>query len=168
MATTAHTAISAGTVISGTPMIKWSNLASTYTPADWVYFTALTTATHLDSDTAICNFGKPFELEFKPRVSTVMARKDSDDTYLAADSVPVILGSKVPAFITTVAKITNPGKTVYSGHAWMASATAGDIGLMADWGSSAAAYFNRIRFIVNGFNTDTLVTGDTYMKMTWM
>lgn len=168
MANTAHSQIQAATVISGTPMIKWSNLASTYKPADWVYFTAAVTATHLDSDAAaICNFVKPFQLEFKPRViGSTMARKDSDDTYLATDSVPVILGSRVPAFITTVAKITDPSGTKYGGHAFMASTTAGDIDLMADW-TASTTFYPRSRFIINGFNPDTIVSSDTYMKFVW-
>ena len=167
MANTAHSQISAGTVISGFPMIKWSNLASTYKPADWVYFTAAITATHLDSDSAaICNFVKPFQLEFKPRVSTAMARKDSDDTYLATDLVPVILGSRTPSFITTVAKTTDIGGTKYSGHAFMASTTAGDITLMADW-TASTTFYPRVRFIINGFNPDTCVSGDTYIKLVW-
>lgn len=167
MANTAHSQISAGTVISGTPMIKWSNLASTYKPADWVYFTAAVTATHLDSDVAICNFGKPFQLEYKPRIiGSTMARKDCDDTYLAADLVPVILGSRVPAFITTIAKVTDPSGTKYAGHAFMASATAGDIDLMADW-TASTSFYPRIRYIINGFNPDTIVSSDTYMKFVW-
>ena len=166
MANTAHSQIQAATVISGTPMIRWSNLASTYKPADWVYFTAAVTATHLNSATAICNFGKPFCLEFKPRVSTAMARKDCDDTYLAADLVPVILGSRVPAFITTVSKNADPSGTIYPGHAWMASSTAGSIGLMADW-TASTTFYPRIRFIINGFNPDTMVTSDTYQKLVW-
>lgn len=166
MANTAHSQISAGTVISGTPMIRWVLPVSTYKPADWVYLTAAITATHLDSDTAICNFGKPFQLEFKPRVTTAMARKDVDDVYAATDQVPMILGSRVPAFITTVAKVTNPGGTKYSGHAFMASDTAGDIALMADW-TASTTFYPRIRFIINGFNTDTIVNTDTYMKFTW-
>ena len=167
MANTAHSQISAATVISGTPMIRWTNLASTYKPADWVYLTAAITATHLDSDTAICNFSKPFQLEFKPRIiGTTMARKDSDDTYLATDLVPVILGSRVPAFITTVAKNTDPSGTKYAGHGFMASATAGDIALMADW-TASTTFYPRTRFIINGFNTDTIGASDTYMKFTW-
>lgn len=168
MANTAHSQITAGTVISGTPMIKWVNpVTTTYTPADWVYLTAAITATHLDSDTAICNFGKPFQLEFKPRVTTAMARKDCDDTYAATtDIIPMILGSRVPAFITTVAKITDPNATIYPGHAFMASATAGDIGLMADW-TASTTFYPRSRFIINGFNPDTLVATDTYMKFVW-
>ena len=168
MSNTAHSQITAGTVISGTPMIRWTNLASTYKPADWVYLTAAVTATHLDSDSAtICNFVKPFQLEFKPRIiGTTMARKDADDTYLATDLVPVILGIRVPAFITTVAKVTNPGGTKFAGHAFMASTTAGDIALMADW-TASSTFYPRIRFIINGFNPDTIVNNDTYMKFTW-
>lgn len=167
MADTAHSQISAGTVINGTPMIRWVLPASTYKPADWVYLTAAITATHLDSDAAaICNFVKPFQLEFKPRVSTAMARKDCDDAYAATDQVPMILGSRVPAFITTVAKVTDIGGAKYPGHAFVASTTAGDIELLADW-TGSTTFYPRKQFIINGFNMDECESGDTYIRFVW-
>jgi len=169
MALASHTATMAATVIDGIPIVKWGlPAAATYTPADWCYWTAAITATHLDSATLICRLSKPCLVEFKPRVSSAMARKDADDTYGTSDKVPFILGGR-KGYITTVAKITNPGADIYSGHLFMAGATAGDICLAAEAVTVGGTSSTAIRsFIINGFNPETVADTSTYMKFTWI
>lgn len=171
MADTAHSNVMAATVIDGIPIVRWGLVAAgTETPADWAYWSANITSTALISSTGICLNTKPCLLEFKPRVTSAMARKDCDDLYLATTLVPHILGGR-RGYITTVAKIENPGLAVYPGHAWMAGSTAGDIELMEltkvmpeTTGSGTAMR----SFCINGFNTETLEDGDTYMKFCWI
>jgi len=165
MANQAHSQIQVATVIDGIPMIKWVHPASTYKPADWVYLTAAITATHLDHATPICRYHKPFQLEFKPRVTSAMARKDCDDPFAATDIVPMIMGGRKGA-ITTIAKITDPGGTKFAGYAFMASTTAGDITLCNT--STAASGGSMNQYIMNAFNPETLVSTDTYAKLTWI
>lgn len=171
MADTAHSQVSAATVIDGIPIVRWGLVAAgTETPADWAYWSANITSTALASGTAICLNTKPCLIEFKPRVSTAMARKDCDDVYGTSDLVPHVLGGR-RGYITTVAKIEDPSAAIYPGHAWMAGSTAGDIELMeltqlspVVTGSGTAVR----SFIINGFNTEELESGDTYMKFCWI
>lgn len=159
-----HSDISAATLIHGVPMVKWLKPASTYLPGTWIYQSAAVTATAIDVSTAVCNLSKPFLLEFKPRVTSAWARKDVDDTYATTDEVPCILGGR-KGHIITVAAITDPAATVYPGHCWEPSTTAGEIIAMIAHNTSGAG---TIRWKFNGFNTDTLVSGDDFMKFAWV
>lgn len=157
MATTAHSTISAHTVMWGTPIVRYVNPASTYKPGDAVYLTAAATATALDSDTAVCKLVKPFFLEFKPRIASTMARKDCDDTYATTDSVPMIIAANGHP-IRMVGHIADPGAAKQAGHTFMASATANVVQITAGAGTADIV-------TMPIWNAKALANGDTYAEL---
>ncbi len=134
MANTAHSTISPSTIIKGTPITIVANPASTYKPADAVYMTAPATATHLDSDTAICKLIKPAFLDYLPR-KLAGVTKETDDAYAATETLQVIIGG-LNGPLKLVIKVTDLGATIQQGHGFMASANAGDVSLAASTGTN--------------------------------
>lgn len=158
MGTTAHSPISPATIIKGTPYIRSVLPTGTYLPADAVYLTAETTATHMDSGTAICKLMKPHFLEFMPRV-VAHARKDCDDTYETTDVVNMIMGG-INGPLKMVIKVVDMGATVYPGHGFMPSSTAGSV--IKSTGSGTADVIDPCIFLAV-----TSVTLDIYATA-WM
>jgi hypothetical protein len=159
MANTAHSIISPATVIKGTPYVRTVLPASTYNPADAVYLTAETTATHLDTDTGICKLIKPHFLEFMPRIMN-HTRKDCDDAYEATEPVNMIIGG-VNGPLKMVIKVVDLGDTIYPGHNFMPGSTAGSVSLNAGAGTSDT--IDTLIFLaVTGINTDVYATAWVY------
>jgi len=158
MATTAHTTISPATIIKGTPYVRSVKPANTYKPADACYLTAEATATHLDTDTAVCKLIKPAFLEFMPRI-VASVRKDPDDAYATTDVVNLILGG-VSGPLKMVIKLEDPAATLYPGHSIMASDTAGSVEKSA--GAGTADIIDPPLYLAV-----STVTGDTYATA-WM
>lgn len=159
MVTTAHSTISAATIIKGTPITIVANPASTYKPADAVYMTALAIATHLDSDTAIAKLIKPAFLDYLPR-KLAGVTKGPDDAYAATETLQVIIGG-LHGPLKLVIKVTDLGATIQQGHAFMASATAGDVALAASTGTNDLID-PPLYLAVPGVNGDTYATGWMY------
>lgn len=159
MANTAHSTISPATVIKGTPYVRTVLPASTYKPADAVYLTAETTATHLATGTGICKLIKPHFLEYMPRI-TDHTRKDSDDAYAATEAVNMIIGG-VNGPLKMVIKCVDLGATIYPGHNFIASTTAGSVCLNA--GAGTADIIDTLIFLaITGINTETYATAWVY------
>ncbi len=159
MALTTHQSISASTLIKGTPITIIANPASTYKPADAVYMTAAAVATHLDSDTAIAKLIKPAFLDYLPR-KVAGVTKEANDAYAATETLNVIIGG-LHGPLRLVIKVTDLGGTIQQGHAFMASATAGDVALAASTGTNDLID-PPLYLAVAGGNGDTYATGWMY------
>jgi hypothetical protein len=129
MASTAISTISAAIVRRGHPIAKWEALAAgTYIPGDWGYFSATGTVTAIDSGTTILD--KPVLIGFPPRVTSTKARKDIDDA-IATQQAPIIMGGWTGPLLIA-ATMENPAATLYKGHLFMVSNTAGDVEKLDD------------------------------------
>jgi len=137
----AHSNVSPATVILGTPIVKWSKLAATDVPSQWVYHSAAGTATKVDIATEGHHYNKLQLIEFKPRMEAGV-RKDCDDAYTTANPVPIIIGGRMGP-LKVVGACVNPGADVYVGRVFELGATAGSVQLVA-WRSHAGLTGNAI------------------------
>lgn len=163
MVNTAHSHLSSATVVQGTPIMRSVNPASTYLPGDWCYLSAANTATYADKDTAASQLTKNGVLEFKPRMSSAWARKDCDDTFLATDAVPLILGGRMGPIIV-IGKMTDPSGNVFPMTCHEPGGDDGAIKKAALRATGAASGFAVTSFPQLVWNADTFVSGDTYGK----
>lgn len=158
MANTLASNISASFIITGTPIYKYGQLASTYSPGDFVYESAAGTWTHVDADTAATLNYKPGVVGYKERILSTFAKSSIDSAYATTDTgVPILIGFE--GYGEFVAHIEDPAATLYRNGRFLISDTAGVYEALTAVAASAAGD-TEAQF----YNVDVLVTGDTYMK----
>lgn len=158
MANTLASNISAHFIITGDPIYVYGQLASTYSPGDFVYESATGTWTHVDADTAATLNYKPGVVGYKERILSTGAKSSIDTAYATTDTgVPILIGFH--GYGEFVAHIEDPGASLYKNARFLISNTAGVYEALTAVAASAAGD-TEAQF----YNVEELVTGDTYMK----
>lgn len=159
MPNTTASAISASFIIKGTPIYAYGQLASTYSPGDFVYESAADTWTVVDADTAATLNYRPCCVGYKERILSTGAASTIDTAYATSDTgVPILIGFEEGEG-EFVAHIEDPGAHVGRNARFVISDTEGVYEALSAVAATAAGDTEG-----NITNVEALVSGDTFMK----
>ena len=158
MANTLASHISASFIISGTPIYKYGQLASTLSPGDIVYESSAGTWTLVDADTAATLNYKASVVGYKERILSTFAKSSIDTAYATTDTgVPILVGFQEGSG-EFVCHIEDPANYVGSNARFTFSDTANVLEALTAVAAAAAGDTE-----ANITNVVPLASGDLYM-----